>query len=369
MSSTSKKYLLWLHMILATVILLQVVQLQKNNTTITNLQLAVRQLQEENSVASNKPIIQDCPEAKPITTSATTAPVAVTQPETTSRLTQETQTGPSFFELGQKYKTDKTAGQAHWNQNTFKFPGAVNPKCRVWGHYYHTLYEKWLKPWTSKTSEEVQFLEIGFSGGAGFAAFVDYLPTAEHHSIELQCDQFPRRQSAPWYASYEEEGRFHCGDSSHVDFLMETYEKMQSATAGAKPLKIVVEDASHMSHHQVAAIFFWFPRIEPGGIMIIEDIQPNRLSWAFRQEFWPQLLWDLHYCGDPLEAFPADAMCFPTLQPLLHSVHCEMHICVLQRNEVPARKSLSRHESTPPPNALNLQMCIDKKAAATKAPK
>ena len=113
--------------------------------------------------------------------------------------------------------------------------------------------------------------------------------------------------------------------------------------------------------YEIPAIFFWFPRVEPGGIMIIEDVQPNGLSNRFRTEFLPQIMWDMHYCGLSGPAFPPDDVCFPTLQPFLHSVHCEMHICVLERNEVPAVKNLSREDSQPPANALNLHMCLEKK--------
>jgi len=39
-------------------------------------------------------------------------------------------------------------------------------------------------------------------------------------------------------------------------------------------------------------------------------------------------------CGDPAQ--PPDAPCFPTLQPLLGSIHCELHVCVFERNDQPA---------------------------------
>ena len=49
--------------------------------------------------------------------------------------------------------------------------------------------------------------------------------------------------------------------------------------------------------------------------------------------------------------------CFPQLYPLLQSIHCEMHICVLERNDIPA-VNLSIEESKPPPNALDMSQCF-----------
>ena len=121
---------------------------------------------------------------------------------------------------------------------------------------------------------------------------------------------------------------------------------------GAPPLKVVVEDASHQAAHMAASLFFWFPRIEPGGIFIMEDIEPN-LGGAdgFLRELLPQLVLDVHFCGHPEN--PEDRARFPTLWPLLQSVHCEMHICVFERNSESAMPHLSRELSTPPKHALD----------------
>lgn len=59
--------------------------------------------------------------------------------------------------------------------------------------------------------------------------------------------------------------------------------------------------------------------------------------------------------GDPREK--KDEACFPQLYTLLQSVHCEMHICVFERNSEPAAPNLSIEESKPPQNALNMSQC------------
>lgn len=128
-----------------------------------------------------------------------------------------------------------------------------------------------------------------------------------------------------------------------------------STSAQSPPLKIVIDDGSHLAKHMVYSFFFWFPRIEPGGILIIEDVQPIDEANLFRTQFLPQLMADLHFCGDPGQK--KDEACFPQLYPLLQSIHCEMHICVFERNNSPAQPNLSIESSKPPPNALDMNQC------------
>jgi hypothetical protein len=85
----------------------------------------------------------------------------------------------------------------------------------------------------------------------------------------------------------------------------------------APPLKIVVDDGAHLAPHMAQTVFFWFPKIEPRGILIVEDIQPISEANEFRTQFLPQIMKDLHYCGDPKQL--SDDLCFPTLFPLLAS--------------------------------------------------
>lgn len=124
---------------------------------------------------------------------------------------------------------------------------------------------------------------------------------------------------------------------------------------GAPPLKIVVYDASHLADHMAQTVLFWLPRIEPGGLLFVEDIQPSQAANAFATQFLPQLMKDLHYCGDK-EKLEEDEACFPTLVGMIQSIHCEMHICVIERNDKPAKEP-TLDESKLPANALDLKKC------------
>ena len=106
--------------------------------------------------------------------------------------------------------------------------------------------------------------------------------------------------------------------------------------------------------HMATTLFFWFPRIAPGGILVVEDIQPIQEANAFRTHVLPQVMKDIHYCGDPKFS---DKACFPTIWPLLQSVHCEMHICVFERNQQPAVE-YNKEQSMPPPHTFKANECL-----------
>jgi len=163
---------------------------------------------------------------------------------------------------------------------------------------------------------------------------------------------FPEKN--PRYKQYLDENRLHCGDGNDVNFLMDVWENKMKVP-GAPPLKFVVDDGSHEAAHMAQTVLFWLPRIEPGGILFVEDVQPTGVANPWATQFLPQIMKDLHYCGDkdkPTE----DEACFPTLVGMIQSIHCEMHICAFERNQAPA-KELSLEESSLPANALDMKKC------------
>jgi hypothetical protein len=86
----------------------------------------------------------------------------------------------------------------------------------------------------------------------------------------------------------------------------------------------------------------------------VEDIQPIEEANKFRTQFLPQIMNDLHYCGDPSQ--PDDAPCFPEMYKFLQGIHCEMHICIFERNDHPAIEP-SMKASSVPAGALDLKTC------------
>jgi Methyltransferase domain len=276
-----------------------------------------------------------------------------------------------FYKIAEKMKTDKVAANYRLpgclnNPDSCTRKGCVRKECRPWGHFYNTMYQKRLGQYSTDNTEPFQFLEIGFYNGFGYDTYKEFMPKAEAHSMEISCIEEGPRAEGKWpkewgnfalknkrYQEYRDTKRLHCGDASDVNFLHKIWTTEMNRT-DAPPLKIVVDDGAHVAAHMAQSVFFWFPRIQPRGLMVVEDIQPIKEANKFRTQFLPQIMTDLHYCGDPAQ--PPDTVCFPTLQPLLASIHCEMHICIFERNDEPAVE-LSLENSTMPKGALDLKTC------------
>mmetsp|Transcript_16358 Transcript_16358/g.23863 ORF Transcript_16358/g.23863 Transcript_16358/m.23863 type:complete len:369 (+) Transcript_16358:92-1198(+) len=277
-----------------------------------------------------------------------------------------------FFEIAQKTGTDKVEAHIHLplclkdpaNSCLGNSLGTSDREaCRPWGHFYDTIYNRWLKKYSTDNAEPAQFLEIGFFTGKGFEAYSEFMPRLEKHTMEISCmepgGKWPEKwgnfaSKSPDYEALRAAKRLHCGDASEYDFLHKIW-TTEMKRPDAPPLKIVVDDASHIDYHMATSLFFWFPRIEPGGILVVEDIQPSSESNRFRTHILPQVMKDLHWCGDHSLK---DTRCFPTIQPLLAGVHCEMHICVFLRNDV-ASMEPDEEASMPPKDAFtNAQKCL-----------
>lgn len=283
---------------------------------------------------------------------------------------EEEEEQSDFYTIGIATGTDKVQAQQTFKkcQDTGKdgclYPHAINERCRPWGHFYHTMYNKWLGPKYAKDdAEPFQFLEIGYFRGSGYDAYSQFLPQAEMHSFEIRCDCKEGELCAANNPRYDEllsSNRLQCGDASSVEFLDKTW-KTHMKRDDAPPLMVVVEDGSHMAQHIVQSILFWFPKIQPFGLFFIEDILPLGYINAIKTEFLPQLMADVHFCGpdkNGTNALLNEERCFPTIQPLLASIQCEMHICVLERNDKPAMElTLDQMDFGSYPNALDKSKC------------
>mmetsp|Transcript_27458 Transcript_27458/g.66678 ORF Transcript_27458/g.66678 Transcript_27458/m.66678 type:complete len:351 (-) Transcript_27458:427-1479(-) len=262
-----------------------------------------------------------------------------------------------FLEISKKTGTDKVAAYGQLDgclkePEKCLIPGCEREVCRPWGHFYDTMYNRWLGQYSTDDAERIQFLEIGYYTGMGFDAFSEFLPNAELHSIEVSCQITAIRNKN--YESLRASNRLHCGSSNDYEFLHETW-TTHMKRSDAPPLKVVVDDASHQAHHMAASLFFWIPRIEPGGMLVVEDIQPIKIANEFRTHILPQVMKDLHWCGDPALK---DTRCFPTIQPFIAAVHCEMHICVFERNSEPSIEPDKESSITPKDAFDNAQKCL-----------
>jgi len=277
-----------------------------------------------------------------------------------------------FFQVAKKAETDKVKGHAYLpscleNPESCTRKGCERKECRPWGHFYDTFYNRWLGKYSTDDIEPFQFLEIGYFQGRGFDAYSKYMPRGELHSMEISCLPEGPRSEGKWpknwgnfaaknkrYESLRTAKRLHCGDASDYDFLHKVW-KTEMKREDAPPLKVVVDDGAHLGDQMAATLFFWIPRIEAGGMLVMEDIQPISEANPFRTHILPQVMKDIHWCGDPKLK---DTRCFPSLQPYIFAIHCEMHICAFLRNDKPAVEPDKATSLTPKDAFSNAQKCL-----------
>lgn len=337
---------------------------------IAKLELNAAKDDNNSDTASATAAVSQIQDPSAATTSSTTVvcPKVTCNDDNNNKSDEEEQR--SFKDIGLMRGTDKVAGHASLprcleDNKTCTRGGCAREECRPWGHFYDSLYQSRLGRYSRNDTAPFQFLEIGYFRGKGFETYMDFFPNAEAHSMEISCiEHGPREEgkwpwdnfaafNKQWYQTLLDRDRLHCGDANDVDFLLHVW-TTKMKRPDAPPLRVVVDDGAHITNQMLQTLFFWFPRIEPGGLLVMEDIQPIPEANKFRTQVLPQLMADLHYCGDKNGI--NDDPCYPTIQPLLASIHCEMHICVFERNGKPAME-LSKEESTMPQEAIDAKTC------------
>ncbi|MEM8776675.1 MAG: hypothetical protein AAGF53_16700 [Pseudomonadota bacterium] len=136
-------------------------------------------------------------------------------------------------------------------------------------HRYTELYHMLFHPYRQR---KVTFLEMGLLIGGpehGVSAdretkdlpsirmWLEYFPKAEIHGLDVS--------DFSWFE--HERFTFHRCD-------MDDRRAIKEAISGIDPAPhIVIDDASHASHHQQNAFLEIFPRLESGGLYVIEDLR------------------------------------------------------------------------------------------------
>lgn len=136
-------------------------------------------------------------------------------------------------------------------------------------HRYSELYQMLFLPYRTR---KVSFLELGLQiGGPEHGKSADR-PTTDAPSVRMWLEFFPKGQihgldvsDFSWFQ--EPRFSFHRCD-------MDTRENIRAATADMKDaFDIVIDDASHASHHQQNGFLELFDKVKSGGLYIIEDLR------------------------------------------------------------------------------------------------
>lgn len=141
-------------------------------------------------------------------------------------------------------------------------------------HAYGTTYQSLFGPMRFK---RIKLLEIGLLEGASLLAWRCFFPFATMIGIDI--DPKPHL-AAPRTRTY-------LADQGSADDLALLCQR-------EGPFDIIVDDGSHLSHHQIFSFRHLFPSLKEGGIYVIEDVQTS--FWSMRLM---NMDWDGCHISDP----------------------------------------------------------------------
>ncbi|WP_282603934.1 hypothetical protein [Paracoccus sp. PARArs4] len=135
-------------------------------------------------------------------------------------------------------------------------------------HRYSELYQMLFLPYRNRT---ISFLEMGLQIGGPEHGNNAARPTTDAPSVRMWLEFFPKAKihgldvsDFSWFK--DPRFVFHCCD-------MDRRENIRAATSDIKALDIVIDDASHASHHQQNGLLELFGKVKSGGLYIIEDLR------------------------------------------------------------------------------------------------
>lgn len=136
-------------------------------------------------------------------------------------------------------------------------------------HRYTELYHMLFHPYRTR---KINFLEMGLLIGGPEHGHSADRETTDAPSVRMWLEYFPKAHihgldvsDFSWFE--HERFTFHRCD-------MDDREQIVRAIEGISPKPdIVIDDASHASHHQQNAFLEIFPRLESGGLYVIEDLR------------------------------------------------------------------------------------------------
>ncbi|WP_245964200.1 hypothetical protein [Roseovarius spongiae] len=135
-------------------------------------------------------------------------------------------------------------------------------------HRYTELYHMLFHPYRQR---KITFLEMGLLIGGPEHGVDKDRKTGDLPSIRMWLEYFPKARihgldvsDFSWFE--DERFTFHRCD-------MDSRDEIARAAADIPAPDIVIDDASHASHHQQNAFLEIFPRLKSGGLYVIEDLR------------------------------------------------------------------------------------------------
>lgn len=131
-------------------------------------------------------------------------------------------------------------------------------------HGYLKYYEEMFARFRDK---EINIFEVGYQYGGSCELWRRYFPLAQIRSIDIRvweptADRFTLNLQNKWIVPGE-----------RVKFDLVDIHNLPVDYFSDFPIDIAIDDGSHAIDDQVYFIWLVYPRLRPGGLLIIEDIQ------------------------------------------------------------------------------------------------
>ncbi|MBB96227.1 MAG: hypothetical protein CML68_16750 [Rhodobacteraceae bacterium] len=152
-------------------------------------------------------------------------------------------------------------------------------------HHYIPIYDRYFAPWRNTP---VRFLEIGVNKGGSLQMWRRYFgDAAVLYGIDINpdCARFDGQA-----------GQVRIGSQADPDFLNQVVDEMGG-------VDVILDDGSHQMPHVRASFQVLFPRLETGGIYMVEDLHTayiDKFGGGYRNSanffrFLRELTDDMHH--------------------------------------------------------------------------
>ena len=135
--------------------------------------------------------------------------------------------------------------------------------------YAHNYYLQYAEKFESKRMSALKVLEIGVHHGYSLLLWERYFPNAQIYGIDIDLSHTSRGKTPKELLKDKERIQlfeFDACDKKKVDEFIKEH---------GGEFDIIIEDGSHLGHHQILSTFFYLPLLKKDGIMVIEDIGLN----------------------------------------------------------------------------------------------
>lgn len=126
---------------------------------------------------------------------------------------------------------------------------------KVTRHNYHNIYPFYIEKLYDKSGG---MIEIGLRKGASLRMYLDLFPNMHVYGLDIE----PEQKDGDRHTIIK------CDQSLETDLK-------NAMTKIKHPIYYINDDGSHIPEHQVLTFNVMFPKLESGGVYIIEDIQTS----------------------------------------------------------------------------------------------